>query len=234
MYSDEFLIFYFFCKKHTKIIICIITIKFSCGSTVITFMVIPSLHTFIFHCFIFDSQSLEQWGKPPSSGTAFKSVGTASKLTKDIQYCDSLWLYGKSWKTVCWIDKRNLSGNNRFIFLICLKGVLYCRCGEGEHTHKHTQSWFQRSITLFSSTDTTPDTHCRQIIACYIKTGKVMYELFMGWRSLKAAILLQDYYWSWYWSRLCSAVLLNGGQRVGVEKLNSLILKINKNESFSD
>lgn len=99
--------------------------------------------------FLLLSHSLAQWDEPPSSGTAFKRAGTASTLTKDIQYCDSLWLSAKSWKNGCGIDKRNLSGNNRFIFLICLKGVLYCRYGEGERTHKHTQPWFQHSITVF-------------------------------------------------------------------------------------
>lgn len=161
-------------------------------------MVIPSLHTFIFHCFIFDSQSLEQWGKPPSSGTAFKSVGTASKLTKDIQYCDSLWLSGKSWKNGCGIDKRNLSGNNRFIFIICLKGVLYCWFGESECTHKHDFSIQSHYVFIFLfifCTDTASDTHCRQSIACYVKTDKEMFELFKGWRSLEVAVLLISRQW---------------------------------------
>lgn len=43
-----------------------------------------------FALFLLLSQSLVQWDEPPSSGRAFKSAGTASKLTKDIQYCDSL------------------------------------------------------------------------------------------------------------------------------------------------
>lgn len=158
-------------------------------------MVIPSSDTsFIFLCFIFLllSQSLTQWDEPPSSGTAFKSAGTASKLTKDIQYCDSLWLSGKSWKNCFGIDKRNLSGNSRFVFLICLKGVLYCWLwGRWAHTqtYKAMISAFNHCF-FFLYTDTAPDTHCRQIIACYIKTGKGVYELFVGWRSLEAAILL--------------------------------------------
>lgn len=62
-----------------------------------------------------------------------------------------------------------------------------CVSGEGERT-KTYPTMISAFNQFFFSTDTAPDTHCRQIISCYIKTGKGMYELFMDRRSLGAAI----------------------------------------------
>lgn len=69
-----------------------------------------------------------------------------------VLYCDSLWLYRKSWKNGYGIDKCNLSGNNKFIFLICLKFVCallsLCVSREGKCT-KHNHDFSIQSLFFF-------------------------------------------------------------------------------------